>query len=154
MARTERTSISTQEIVETHIKIWTDALSKPRAALGNLAICPFAAAAQPLIIIVNHDICPPDHRFDIIIYVLDPDISEMELQERCRDLGGLHPHLVFLPDHRSRKTEISGQQTNNGKHNLILCQWRDDLDRARKKLAKTEYYKHWNQDYLDEILSA
>jgi hypothetical protein len=62
--------------------------------------------------------------------------------------------MVFLPDPKDKYTEINGVQTNNGEHNLILCQWRDNLDKARAKLQKTTYYTHWASEYLKEILSA
>jgi hypothetical protein len=65
----------------------------------------------------------------------------------------MYPEMVFLPDHKDRDTFINGVQTNNGKYNLILCQWRDNLESARTKLKNSNYYSFWDQEYLKEILS-
>ena len=34
----------------------------------------------------------------------------------------------------------------------MLCQPRKELSEARKKLAKTDYYNHWDKNYLEEVL--
>jgi len=33
-----------------------------------------------------------------------------------------------------------------------LCQPREELTEARKKLAKTDYYSYWDKYYLREVL--
>jgi transcription elongation factor Elf1 len=52
----------------------------------------------------------------------------------------------------SRDTFISGVKTNNEKFNLILCQSKKKLSAIRKKLAKTDYYSFWTEEYLEQIL--
>jgi hypothetical protein len=49
-------------------------------------------------------------------------------------------------------TFIQGIKTNNGKYNLILSQPTEKLRHFREKLAKTEYYNLWDEEYLKEIL--
>ena len=34
----------------------------------------------------------------------------------------------------------------------MLCQPRKELTEARKKLAKTNYYDYWDENYLQEVL--
>ena len=34
----------------------------------------------------------------------------------------------------------------------MLCQSRKELTEARIKLAKTDYYKYWDKNYLKEVL--
>ena len=68
-------------------------------------------------------------------------------------LSWQYPDIIFLPDHKDRKTFINGVQTNNGKHNLLLCQLRSRLKIARDKLKKSNYYSFWTEDYLKEILN-
>jgi len=77
-----------------------------------------------------------------------------ELRAIAAEYNKQFPDLVFLPDHKDRYTEINGVQTNNGKHNIILCQWRDNLEQARAKLKNTKYYTFWTEYYLQEILTT
>ena len=58
----------------------------------------------------------------------------------------------FIADHRKSNTKINGIPTSNGKYNLVLCQPREELTEARKKLAKTNYYDYWDKNYLEEVL--
>ena len=58
----------------------------------------------------------------------------------------------FLSDAKNEDTFINGVQSNNGKYNLVLAQPRKDLLLARKKLAKTNYYDNYDENYLKEVL--
>ena len=86
--------------------------------------------------------------------MLDDTWSIDTLNQLAHEYNQLYKDIIFLPDHKDRYTEINGVQTNNGKHNLLLCQWRDNLNKAREKLAGTNYYSFWNEEYLQEILNT
>ena len=132
---------------------WIDALGVPQEKLGGHSVCPFAKLASRFTMVrVEGEIIPPEDRnFDIIIYLL-PDISFESMNELCADLNTRYSDLIFLPDHKDRNTFINGVQTNNGKHNILLCQPKQKLKDARAALRKTNYYTYWSKDYLREIL--
>jgi hypothetical protein len=137
------------------IKDWIDRITLPRDELGNFSVCPFAKSAEYTIIeTTGPDIDPPPWDFELIIYQLPSSYTEEEVISIANEYNKIYPEMVFLPDPKDRYTEINGVQTNNGKYNLILCQWRDNLEKARSKLLNTSYYSFWNQAYLDEILSS
>lgn len=134
---------------------WIKRITTPRDELGKFSVCPFAKGAEfELIETDGSDISPPPWDFELIIYKLPSNYSEEEVIDIAKEYNNIFPELVFLPDPKDRFTEISGVQTNNGQFNLILCQWRDNLNKAREKLAGTSYYTFWASDYLQEILSS
>lgn len=137
------------------LESWLDRISKPQEALGGMSACPFAKKAEFEVIETDgKDINPPPWDFELIIYKLPSEYTEEEIFNLSKECNNRFPELVFLPDPKGRYTEINGVQTNNGEYNLILCQWRDNLNTAREKLVKTGYYDYWTSDYLEEILST
>lgn len=135
------------------ISKWVDYVSTKQEALGNFPICPFSKHATYEIIESNgYDIEPPPWDFELIIYKLPENLLFEDLVSIANEYNLLYPDLVFLPD-GNRHTEINGVQTNNGKHNLLLCQYRSKLQDARNKLKNTNYYSYWNEEYLKEILN-
>jgi hypothetical protein len=137
------------------ISNWIERIKQPREELGGMSVCPFAKSADYEIIETDgSDIDPPPWDFELIIYKL-PDLYTIdELTAIANEYNNIFPDMVFLPDHKDKQTFISGVQTNNGTYNFILCQWRDNLETARSKLKKTNYYNFWDKDYLDEILKT
>ena len=137
------------------INNWIERIKQPREELGGMSVCPFAKSADYEIIETDgSDIDPPPWDFELIIYKL-PDLYTIdELTAIANEYNNIFPDMVFLPDHKDKQTFISGVQTNNGTYNFILCQWRDNLETARSKLKKTNYYNFWDKDYLDEILKT
>ena len=137
------------------LKNWVDRITKSQEALGGMSVCPFAKKAEFEIIETDgSNIDPPPWDFELIIYKLPSDYTEAEVFAIAEEYNKLYPNMIFLPDPKDRNTFINGVQTNNGEFNLILCQWRDNLNTARKKLLKTSYYDYWSKDYLEEILST
>jgi hypothetical protein len=131
---------------------WIERLAKPREELGGMSVCPFAKNSDYSIIETDgSDINPPPWDFELIIYKLPDEYSIDELAELATEYNDIFPDMIFLPDHKDRETFINGVATNNGKYNLILCQWRDNLNKARSKLEHTKYYSFWDQTYLEEI---
>jgi hypothetical protein len=137
------------------IKDWIIRISKPTDALGGLSVCPFAKGAEYTVHETDgSNISPPPWDFELIIYILPNHYSEQEVRDISYEYNTIYPDLVFLPDHKDRYTEINGVQTNNGVYNIILCQWRDNLSKARVKLKKTSYYTYWAEAYLKEVLES
>lgn len=135
------------------IKDWIDRISQPTDKLDGMSACPYARSAEYEIIETDgSDIDPPPWDFELIIYKLPDSYTLDELVAIASEYNNIFPEMVFLPDHKDRNTYINGVQTNNGKFNIILCQWRDNLENARNKLKGTKYYSHWDEEYLNEIL--
>lgn len=131
---------------------WIERLAKPREELGGMSVCPFAKNSDYDIIKTDgNDIDPPLWDFELIIYQLPDEYSVEELIRIATKYNSMFPEMVFLPDHKDRETFINSVATNNGKYNLILCQRRDNLNKARSKLEHTKYYSFWDPTYLKEI---
>lgn len=131
---------------------WIREISKIRPELGGFAVCPYAKSAVYEIIETKiSDISPVDG-FDVVIFVVEDDITLLKMQEWINFYNKKYQDWVFLEDCASYDTYINGVKTNNGKYNLILAQNKEKLHNYRKKLAKTEYYSYWDIDFLREIL--
>ena len=152
---TSNSNLFSDKQIKQDINKWATYVGLPQKELGGIAVCPFARASMKLyeIVLCNglSDINPPAEEFELIINVVPESTTLEQLIEKCQQLENQYPLLIFLPDHKDRNTYINGIQTNNGKHNLILCQPRDKLLAAREKLSKTAYYSYWNKEYLNEI---
>ena len=135
-----------------HIIKWIQELSKNQPELGNFAICPYASKANFAIIDEKLSQIMPNDEFDVVIYVVEDDIEANFLYDAVDDYNRNYPDYKFIADHGKTKTYIQGIQTSNGKYNLVLCQSRQELTEARKKLAKTTYYDYWDKNYLEEVL--
>ena len=135
-----------------YILHWVKQLSKLRPEIGNFSICPYASGANFQIIEEKLYKITPNSEYDVIIYVVEDDISADFLYDAVDDYNRNYPEYRFIADHGKTKTYIQGIQTGNGKYNLVLCQPREELTEARKKLAKTTYYDYWNKNYLKEVL--
>ena len=135
-----------------YILHWIGQLSKIRPELGNFAICPYASKANFKIVDEKLSQIVPRDDFDVIIYVVDDDISANFLYDAVDDYNRTYSKYKFIADHRKSNTKINDVPTSNGKYNLVLCQPREELTEARKKLAKTDYYKYWDKNYLEDVL--
>ena len=135
-----------------YILHWIKQLSKIRPELGNFAICPYASNANFAIVDEKLSQIMPNDDFDVIIYVVEDNISANFLYDAVDDYNHNYPEYRFIADHGKTKTYIQGIQTSNGKYNLVLCQSRKELTEARKKLGKTSYYDYWDKNYLEEVL--
>ena len=143
-----------QSDINKHITAWVEKLSVRHAELGKFPVCPFAKSAKYEIIeVLENTIDPPQHEFELVIFVLDDKYTNAELVEIAKENNITYPYLVFLPDSKNSYSEINGIQTNNGKYNLLMCQSRASLQIARDKLATTPYYSFWSKEFLEEILT-
>ena len=135
-----------------YILHWIGQLSKIRPELGNFAICPYASKANYKIVEEKLSQIVPNPDYDVIIYVVEDNMSAQFLYDAVDDYNRNYSDYKFIADHGKTKTYIQGIQTSNGFFNLVLCQPRKELTEARKKLAKTNYYNYWDQNYLKEVL--
>lgn len=141
--------------IQQKIESWIKHISTPTEKLDGFSVCPYAKGIEYSVEETDgRNIDPPPWYFNLIIYVLPDYYTVEELNSLAVEYNKIHPSLVFLPDPKSRDTYINGVKTNNGFYNLILCQWRDELEKARSKLKTTSYYQHWAEDYLKEILNT
>lgn len=137
---------------EQDILNWIHNVSKVRPELNGFAICPFAAKSKYKIIEADIDNLLPIEGFEVIIYILDDNLTLDEIQGWVDHYNEKYPDWKFFEDCKFYPTYINGVQTNNDQYNLILTQPKEKLRRFREQLAKTGYYKQWNEDYLKEIL--
>jgi len=137
---------------EASIHKWIKRISKIRPELGNLATCPFASTATFKIVETTIDDIEPIVDFDVVIFIVEDNLSLHDINQWVDIYNKVYPKYIFLEDCKTYDTFIGEVQTNNGLYNLILCQSREKLRRARRQLATTEYYDHWKDSYLQEIL--
>ena len=135
-----------------YILEWIRKLSEIRPELGNFAICPYASTANFIILEEKLRKIRPRVGWDVVIYVVEDDHDEDFLYAMVDDYNRTYTKYKFIADHRKSQTKINGVPTSNGKYNLVLCQPREELTEARKKLAKTDYYNYWDKNYLEEVL--
>jgi len=139
--KTERTILS-----------WIDSVSKLRPELKGHAICPFAAKSKYKIVECRAEDIYPIDGYDVIIYAIEDHFSLEEVQQWVDHHNKIHSKWKFFEDCSSNVTYINGIQTSNPEYNLILAQPTQKLRKFREKLAKTDYYDLWDEDYLKEIL--
>jgi len=137
---------------EAYIRTWIKEVSKIRSELGNFAICPFASSAKFAIKECNIDDIAPIEGYDVVIFIVENHLSLDDINYYVNKYNETYQIWDFFEDCASYDTFINGIQTNNGKYNLILAQPKEKLKKFRKILAKTEYYNHWDDEYLQEIL--
>lgn len=138
--------------IRSDIVQWIRSVSQHRPELNGFPICPYASGSKFEIIECNADEIQPIDGYDVIIFVIENDLSLNKVQEWVSYYNQKYQNWLFFEDCKDYDTFISGIQTNNGKYNLILGQPKEKLKKFREKLAKTNYYKHWNREYLEEIL--
>ena len=135
-----------------YILHWIRKISEIRPELGNFRIFHYASGANFSIQEQKLSQIVPNSDFDVIINIVEDEIDANYLYESVDNYNRDYPDYKFIADHGKTNTYIQGIQTNNGKYNLVLCQSRNELTEARKKLAKTNYYDYWDKNYLEEVL--
>ena len=138
------------------VREWIEYISQKREDLGGYAVCPYAFSASVHIeeralrrVTLNS---LPDA--DVIIFILEDDISECALMQRVTELNMSQTEYIVLDDHMDDTTCINGVQTNFGKGNLLLVQKRDKLETARESLHQTDYYKYWSEEMYRRIVNG
>lgn len=137
---------------EAYIHKWIQEVSKTRPELGGFAVCPYASSSKTLIVETTIDDIVPQSGYDVIVFIIEDFWRPDQVKKWVSQYNERYPYYKFFEDLSSRDTFISGIKTNNEKYNLILCQSKKKLTSIRKKLAKTEYYTFWTEEYVKEIL--
>lgn len=137
---------------EAYIYEWAAEVAKQREELGGFSVCPYASGSKTKIIDCPIDDIVPESGYDVIVFIVDDFWSLDQVKKWVQVYNEKFPYYSFFEDCASQPTFINGVQTNNKRFNLILCQSKKKLSSIRKKLAKTEYYTYWSEDYLKEIM--
>jgi len=138
------------------VRDWIKYISEQRGELGGHSICPYAFSAsvhieERALRRVTLSSLP---NADVIIYILEDDISECALMQRVAEINMSQSEWYALDDHMDDATHINGVQSNFSKGNLLLIQKRDKLERAREQLHKTDYYTHWSPTLYRRIVNG
>jgi hypothetical protein len=137
---------------ELYILNWIKKVSELRPELNGFAICPFAAKSKFKIVECSVEEIYPIEGYEVIIFIVEDYLDLNSINFWVDHHNSMHKNWKFFEDCGLYDTYINGVQTNNGKYNLILGQPTDKLRKFREKLAKTDYYKMWDEEYLKEIL--
>jgi len=135
-----------------YIENWIAQVSRTRGELKGFSVCPYAKQAKYKILESDIENLTVEDGYDVIIFIVDINLSLENIQKWCKIYNQKYSEWKFFEDCASYDTFINGIQTNNGKYNLVLAQPREKLRKYREMLAKTNYYKMWDDEYLQEIL--
>jgi hypothetical protein len=136
------------------IQNWIIGLTKPKNELGKFATCPYAQFSKYQIEIRSISDLAPLAGVEVAIFVLEDSLTLKDLTEACRALNEAYPDYIFLDDHKDDPSFINGVQTNNGVYNLILCQNKEKLLKARETLKTTKYYSYWDEEMYRKIVQG
>lgn len=137
---------------EVYIRQWAKDVAKEREELGGFSVCPYASNSKTKVIECPIDDIVPEPGYDVIVFIVDDLWNLDQVKKWVEIYNEKFQYYTFFEDCASQPTFINGIQTNNKRFNLILCQSKKKLSSIRKKLAKTEYYTYWNEEYLKQIL--
>jgi hypothetical protein len=136
------------------IQNWIIGLTKPKNELGRFATCPYAQFSKYQIEKRSISDLAPLAGVEVAIFVLEDSLTLEDLTEACRALNEAYPDYIFLDDHKDDHSFINGVQTNNGMYNLILCQNKEKLLKARDTLKTTKYYSYWDEEMYRRIVQG
>ena len=148
---------------EEYMRDWIlNDLSSPVTLLNGLSKCPYAKTAflDNKVKFFNdaelEDIIKAWDDSSIEVAVINlGDISSYEISLKTELLNRIYMPLdfIFLDDHIENEERMNDVVFNNGKYNVLFLQKKSKLDLATKKLEKLGYYKNWNKEYYDEVVS-
>lgn len=134
-----------------NITEWIERLSIKNPIFGNLPPCPYARNAiyrvyknNPHIVIEEWD-----DSFEIAIVLMD-NITSENLTKLAKELS--NDEFLTLEDHPDEYEEVDGYNLNYGEP-LLLITKRSKMIKAREQLRKTDYYKNFDSEYLEDLLS-
>mgnify|MGYP001174322765 FL=1 len=138
-----------------------EVISKPNKIFGNLPPCPYARKAwkdKKVKVTYDKSVLMEDYaklnsgELDLIMIIQqDANVDELyELKDYLE--SNLGKDYVILEDHPELKEEVGGMNLNFGKP-VLFVQNRKKLTEARKFLETKDYYKNFDKEYKDDILS-
>jgi len=138
-----------------------EVISKPNKIFGNLPPCPYARKAwKDKKVKVTYDRVVSEQDYEKVnsgeldlIMIIQQGANIDELYEFKHYLENtLGKDFVVLEDHPELKEEVGGMNLNFGKP-VLFVQNRKKLTEARKFLETKDYYKNFDKEYKDDILS-
>jgi len=152
---------------EVYLKDWiNNFLSNPLKELNGLSPCPYAkkALADNKIKFIHSENYDYDIRqlfeywdesTDVVVVVVNDNTSVIEFQDTVDKINNdyISKGFLCLEDHVSIKEEVSGISMNNGKYNIVLCQYLEKIVTASKQLYSKGYYNNWSKEYYDFVMS-
>ena len=138
-----------------------EVISKPNKIFGNLPPCPYARKAwKDKKVKVTYDRIVSEQDYEKVksgeldlIMIIQQGANIDELYEFKHYLENtLGKDFVVLEDHPELKEEVGGMNLNFGKP-VLFVQNRKKLTEARKFLETKDYYKNFDKEYKDDILS-
>tara|TARA_R110000772_G_scaffold205144_4_gene315400 strand:+ start:5480 stop:5965 length:486 start_codon:yes stop_codon:yes gene_type:complete len=152
--------------LENNVKHYIDhTLNIRKTEFDNLPVCPYAARFRDSIKIKIAKNTPYEvlswsvrnwTSMDVcwVLAWSEEDMPNARMAEKTCD--GFTPIMdnagaTLLLDHPDLIEPVGGVYTGFGKGMLIIIQNTDILNRMRKQLLKTDYYKHWSDDDKREL---
>jgi hypothetical protein len=149
------------------VEEWILTLTHTQELLSNLPICPYAKQAY-----LNKRYSVMDTEYDTIS--LDIEVSDLTqyqvvifklkeyqsydietLKQKTNDLNNqFNKNDIIVLDNDPRDPfVINGVTTTYSECYLWLIQSLSDLNNKSKELEKTNYYKHWTKEQLDDVVN-
>ena len=146
--------------LEQEVEKWIEqSISRPNKIFGNLPPSPYARKAwkdkkvSVLTDTFSHDYDKLETgELDVVLIVLEGATFETLLDEKKSLQKNLGKGVVILEDHPDQKEDVMGYGLNFGKP-VLFVQNRNKLKEARKYLETKDYYKNFDKEYKDDILS-
>jgi hypothetical protein len=150
-----------------NLKKWFDTLIIPREQLSNMPICPFARAViqSKEYFIQETDLdkiafqvsTSNVQAYKVCIYYL-PDyenyeVEALEVKTKILNRSVLETNKVVLDNDPRSPFAINGVTTTFPDCYLWIVQDLADLTSKSNSLKFTDYYKHWTQEQIDEVIT-
>lgn len=150
-----------------YLKEWIlNFLSEPQDLLNGFPPCPYAKKS----LIENKikfcssvdyikDICEAfdnwDDSAEVVIFIVPDDIDPTTFVDDIQKINEIYlkKGFVCLEDHKDIPEPFFNIHFNNGKYNLVLCQKLEKINQASEILLNKGYYKNWNKDMYDQVVS-
>ena len=149
------------------VEEWILTLTHTQESLSNLPICPYAKQAylnkRYSIMDTEYDTISLDievsdlTKYQVIIFKLkDYQSYDIEtLKQKTNNLNNqFNKNDIIVLDNDPRDPFfINGVKTTYNECYLWLIQSLSDLNNKSKELEKTDYYKHWTKEQLDDVVN-
>ena len=149
------------------VEDWILTLTHTQESLSNLPICPYAKQAY-----LNKRYSIVDTEYDTInLNIQQSDLTKYQviifkfkdyqsydietLRQKTNDLNNeFNKNDIVVLDNDPRDPFIiNGIKTTYDESYLWLIQSLSDLNEKSKELEKTNYYKHWTKEQLDDVVN-
>jgi hypothetical protein len=143
-------------------------LDVPQAILNNVAPCPFAKTALvsgKIRFVMGSDSVVQDmlalnvkwdSEYEGVVLIYPSDINAENFSNSVEYVNNLfyrHSGLLALEDHPQIPEIIAGLNFNNNKYAIVIVQRAEKLHKASKMLQKRGYYKNWQPQDIDAVVS-